>query len=434
MVNSAIDTASCSFTLEGVSAMPAPTWHRLQVNDATIMLPCDLASCSEVEVELSQVTLGSAHVFDEALAAYQERLNTERDATPDKRAVVRAAQGLAKADDLDAPALSTYQKRTVLEEVADDVAQAFDMGMGSDVSHYLQGVAQERFALVVDAGKQGSAVVRLKGHDKASTAASFDIVLAPHAHLDLLVSFDSPDSGRGVLASDMRVYAGPDSSACITSLQTLDESWTVFDNSGFVLDSGASVEVHHKVLGGARAYTGLAADLRGENSHIETATRYIGLNKQERDFNYVVRHRGKATTSALDANGVLAGQSKKVLRGTIDFLFGCKGAEGNERETVLLADEKVENRTVPVILCDEDDVMGNHGATIGHVRPEQRFYLATRGFSEKSLEHLFIVAALEEAYLTVCDEQARQGIERFASGHGVDASEFSGNEGEAAIR
>ena len=38
---------------------------------------------------------------------------------------------------------------------------------------------------------------------------------------------------------------------------------------------------------------------------------------------------------------------------------------------MLLANKGVDNKTVPVILCDEDDVAGNHGATIGHVRDEQ---------------------------------------------------------------
>ena len=36
-------------------------------------------------------------------------------------------------------------------------------------------------------------------------------------------------------------------------------------------------------------------------------------------------------------------------RGTIDLVHGCKGSVGSEQETVLLADERVANRTVPVI-------------------------------------------------------------------------------------
>ncbi len=64
----------------------------------------------------------------------------------------------------------------------------------------------------------------------------------------------------------------------------------------------------------------------------------------KRDFNYSIKQRGCSTESNLDANGVLAGESKKPLRGTIDFVHGCKGSTGNERETVLLADKNVVNK------------------------------------------------------------------------------------------
>ena len=103
----------------------------------------------------------------------------------------------------------------------------------------------------------------------------------------------------------------------------------------------------------------------------------------------------RKTECEIDANGVLTGTSKKVYRGTIDLVHGCKGATGTERETVLLANKGVDNKTVPVILCDEDDVAGNHGATIGHVRNEQLFYLACRGLDQNAAEDLFVRAKLE---------------------------------------
>ena len=37
------------------------------------------------------------------------------------------------------------------------------------------------------------------------------------------------------------------------------------------------------------------------------------------------RHRGRKTECEIDANGVLTGTSKKVYRGTIDLVHGCKG-------------------------------------------------------------------------------------------------------------
>ena len=117
----------------------------------------------------------------------------------------------------------------------------------------------------------------------------------------------------------------------------------------------------------------------------------------------------------MDANGVLTGTAKKCLRGTIDLIHGAKGAEGNERETVLLASRGVDNKTIPTILCDEDDVAGNHGATIGHVRPEQLFYAACRGLSQEQTEALFLSAKLEEAALTAPTDEIRAHVIRLGN-------------------
>ena len=114
----------------------------------------------------------------------------------------------------------------------------------------------------------------------------------------------------------------------------------------------------------------------------------------------------------MQANGVLAGRASKTLRGTIDLVRGCKGAEGTENETVLLIDEGVHNKTVPVILCNEDDVAGNHGATIGHIRDEQLFYLASRGLSQEAAERMFASAIVEQAAIDAPDEASRAGVLR----------------------
>ncbi len=199
----------------------------------------------------------------------------------------------------------------------------------------------------------------------------------------------------------MRVFAGAGARVDITVYLTASDAVTCVEDSGFVLDEGARVNVRHVVLGGGFTATGLAADLRGDRSRIDVDTSYLASGTQQRDFNYIIRHRGRKTVSNMDANGVLTGTSKKCLRGTIDLIHGAKGAEGNERETVLLAskgvdnktvpnilcDEGVDNKTVPNILCDEDDVAGNHGATIGHVRPDQLFYAACRGLSQEQTDN-----------------------------------------------
>ena len=84
----------------------------------------------------------------------------------------------------------------------------------------------------------------------------------------------------------------------------------------------------------------------------------------------------------MTVNGVLRDSSQKTFRGTIDFKTGSSGAVGAETEDVLLLGETVVNKTVPLILCAEEDVKGSHGATIGQLDEEMLFYLGSRGISE----------------------------------------------------
>ena len=60
---------------------------------------------------------------------------------------------------------------------------------------------------------------------------------------------------------------------------------------------------------------------------------------------------------------------------------------------------------------DEDDVAGNHGATIGSVSPEQLAYLADRGLSREDAEQLFVRALYEEALMNAPCDAARAVVE-----------------------
>lgn len=80
--------------------------------------------------------------------------------------------------------------------------------------------------------------------------------------------------------------------------------------------------------------------------------------------------------------GVLADKAFKLFRGTIDFKRGASGSEGEETEEVLMLGEDAVNQTIPLILCGEEDVRGNHGATIGEPEEEVLFYMASRGIGK----------------------------------------------------
>lgn len=388
------------------------------MNETKVAVPAGLERDCQVVIENAGDLLETHASFEGAVEKLQQRVDARRGDDADTRAILRAAQGHdAGASDLDTPALSSYEKKVALSQIAGDVAADFETGVGRDARAYLNFLAGGTAVLATEPGDEASATVRVSARPGTSSSASIDVVAAEDSELDLAISIDAACGAdqAAFAGSALRVFAGERSRVNVTVYLTCGAGVTCVEDSGFVLDDDARVTVRHVVLGGSFTATGLAADLRGDRSRIDIDTSYLGAGADERDFNYIVRHRGKKTECNLDANGVLTGTSKKILRGTIDLMHGAKGAQGNERETVLLANKGVDNKTVPMILCDEDDVAGNHGATIGHVRPEQLFYMGCRGLSEKQAEELFISAKLEDAAITAPDEQMRDNVVRLAS-------------------
>lgn len=407
-----------ALVIKKANAMPAPTWSWLKMNETKVAVPAGLERDCQVVIENAGDLLETHASFEGAVEKLQQRVDARRGDDADTRAILRAAQGHdAGASDLDTPALSSYEKKVALSQIAGDVAADFETGVGRDARAYLNFLAGGTAVLATEPGDEASATVRVSARPGTSSSASIDVVAAEDSELDLAISIDAACGAdqAAFAGSALRVFAGERSRVNVTVYLTCGAGVTCVEDSGFVLDDDARVTVRHVVLGGSFTATGLAADLRGDRSRIDIDTSYLGAGADERDFNYIVRHRGKKTECNLDANGVLTGTSKKILRGTIDLMHGAKGAQGNERETVLLANKGVDNKTVPMILCDEDDVAGNHGATIGHVRPEQLFYMGCRGLSEKQAEELFISAKLEDAAITAPDEQMRDNVVRLAS-------------------
>ena len=193
----------------------------------------------------------------------------------------------------------------------------------------------------------------------------------------------------------------------------VNENQQHLESVGLEIHQDAAVDVKQYALGGSTIGLGLAANLVGTRARLDLNNRYHATHEETLDINHLVRMRGTSTRAQLTESGVLNEAAKKTLRATIDLVRGAKDAQGNEIETVMILGNDVVNKTMPVILCDEDDVAGNHGATIGSVSPEQLDYLAARGLSRQAAEQLFVRALFEDAIINAPEEIShRVAVER----------------------
>jgi Fe-S cluster assembly protein SufD len=422
-----------------VNTLLTPTWNRLALNGTKVELPlvaADAGACGEGgaggvggdgvcgEGERGACEGGevafehgsswcelSAADFDAAWAAFEEEARaksayrTTLRSTSDVDTAPALAQAAKAKDALDIPAKDAVPRSAVSSALGEEAliwiksaAQGANTARAYSVANYTN--AQEPL------------VVRVKAAP-GITAALVDVLVEKGAHASIRLQADSPAPGTGTVAIALRVIAQQGAHVDIATLQTLDKSWAYLESIEVKTADNAVVDTAQTYLGGGASYGGYGAALHGFRSSCKVKTNYLGA-ENALDMNFLIRHFGKQTKSDLQANGVLGAQANKSLRATIDLIHGAKGARGHELESVLIADEGAKNKSLPIILCDEDDVQGNHGATIGHVPASQRYYLAARGLDDAAVNALFMKASFEKAYVEAFDAQAAQSVNRLA--------------------
>ena len=225
------------------------------------------------------------------------------------------------------------------------------------------------------------------------------IYVSEGSELTLIEVFES-ENKENLLGLQTRVYVCENASIKLVRVNLLSDSTDHFDDLGFHLENDAKAELVQLELGGKRSYVGVSTALVGRKSEYRSATGYLCKGDSLLDMNFVTNEWGKKVSSNMDASGVLLDNSTKVYRGTIDFKEGAKGASGFEKEDTLLFSPNIINKSVPLILCHEEDVEGDHGATIGRIDEKLLFYIKSRGIDEKAAKQL-----MTEAYINAVTEQ-----------------------------
>ena len=304
--------------------------------------------------------------------------------------------------------------------------ERIECGMGQEVTDYVESQAfksdfynvpahtkrEEPIVVAVSAAQNQCAntgIIVREGAEATVVIAAF----AGDVDGDAPAGNDANDSALPTSTALTRIVVEAGAKLHLIEMLGVNEGQQHLESVGLEIHQNAAVDVKQYALGGSTIGLGLTANLVGTQARLDLNNRYHATHEETLDINHLVRMRGTSTRAQLTESGVLNEAAKKTLRATIDLVRGAKDAQGNEIETVMILGDDVVNKTMPVILCDEDDVAGNHGATIGSVSPEQLDYLAARGLSRQAAEQLFIRALFEDAIINAPEEIShRVAVER----------------------
>lgn len=307
--------------------------------------------------------------------------------------------------------------------------ERIECGMGQEVTDYVESQAFKSDFYSVPAHTKREEPIVVAVSAAQNQCANTGVIVREGAEATVVIAAfagNTDDSGNATASGDASTSDALPTSAALTRIVVeagaklhliemlgVNEGQQHLESVGLEIHQDAAVDVKQYALGGSTIGLGLTANLVGARARLDLNNRYHATHEETLDINHLVRMRGTSTRAQLTESGVLNEAAKKTLRATIDLVRGAKDAQGNEIETVMILGDDVVNKTMPVILCDEDDVAGNHGATIGSVSPEQLDYLAARGLSRQDAEQLFVRALFEDAIINAPEEIShRVAVER----------------------
>ena len=307
-----------SKTAMKVGHIPSLTWNRLEANEGTVSQ--GLSASTEVETRFEELPQGVSHL---------------------------RMTGKEAADWLRKHAPEEKPEAVIAGKVPIYHPQTFGTGLGAEYDAFLEkaGTAVEMLEVEPDTKCDEPVTWSVNFQDGSEASQGQLIHVGENSSLTLLIRAASGRKDSGTAAFSTKIVLEKGASLFLAKAQLLGEGYTFLDDTG----------------------VGTQTELIGARSSFEAHVGYLGAGKGEVDVNYNAVQRGRRTNVQMSFDGVLKDESQKAFRGTIDFRKGSKGSKGDEQENVLLLSDNIVNKTLPIILCEEEDVEGRHGASIGQL-------------------------------------------------------------------
>ncbi len=371
-----------------VNVLPVLTYNFLHVNDSRLDSK-DLSIDNLESPKASEIPFGvsvkEGVSFDEAGEIF--RINKDR-IQADNKEYVSPNGETAKRDE----------------------KQAIRTGMGIEVDEFLSSMGAKADIYTVDEGVKAEkpVIIRYDLSDGQGSISSQVIHAKKDSEITVIMVYSSDKKAAGFHGVSTRLFCEEGAKINLFKTQTLGDGFIHFDDIGGACLQKGSINVVSLELGGCRVWSSAYVTLSGKEAEFNSNMGYLSRDDHSLDINYVADQRGKKTASSMLFKGVLMDRAVKTLRGTIDFKNKSAGSTGNEQEDALLLSPDVVNKTMPIILCQEEDVEGRHGATIGQLGEDILFYMQSRGIDEEEAKKIMIRARLDSVSRLIPDPDIMQ--------------------------
>ena len=175
------------------------------------------------------------------------------------------------------------------------------------------------------------------------------------------------------------------------------------------LGAGARAEIFATLAGSASPRLEIEVTL-ADGAHFELGGVTIGGGDATREIVTTTLHSAPNATSNQTVRSVHWGTATGNFLGEIKVARHAQKTDAAQDFKALLLEQGASANAVPQLEIFADDVKCAHGATVGELDENARFYMAARGLSPEMAQRLLVQAFTGDAFVELEDESERERL------------------------
>lgn len=284
-------------------------------------------------------------------------------------------------------------------------------GLGEELTKQVEKQANQKLKVKIDSKTNQDTQIGFT-FDKENTQLVEDIEIEANENTKstVIIKYESEKDVEAFHNGVIRLQAKKDAKINVVIVNFMNITSNNFISIESVIEENAKVNYTIIDFGGKNSITNYYSNIVGDLADNSLNTIYLGSKDQVFDLNYIAELRGEKSNIDIQVEGALKDKAKKHFKGTIDFKKGCKKATGNEAENCMLLSDTARSIALPMLLCSEEEVEGNHSSSAGKIGDKELFYIMSRGFTKKEAMKLMVRARFNKILDSIKNEELKNEI------------------------
>ena len=220
------------------------------------------------------------------------------------------------------------------------------------------------------------------------------------------------DAGYTVMpdVENLGIVINEGASLCLYRLQGPNTPASHLTHLEVEMQRDAQVRMCTVTLGGGHVRNNVVVRMKDEGCDLQADGLYLMDREQECDNYIFVEHAKPHCNSRELYKGIVDDAARARFNGHVLVQDGAVKTEAYMTNRNILLTDKAHVDTRPFLEIYNDDVKCSHGSTIGQLDEQAKFYLQTRGISERTAVTMLSYAFCDEVIRGIAIESLRDAV------------------------